>query len=205
MANRTGPVGDLYMVMPRSAHSIQDELLVLAAQAGDGPAFEALLRRWLPALRRHAERLTGDRAAAEDVTQEACVAIARGLARVDDPALAGAWMLRIVTHKAADWLRRGQRDRRLRRSVAQREPRGGAARDQEPLEREDRMARVRAACRDLPLEMRSLVSMYYGEGMTVAAVAAALAVPAGTIKSRLHDAREQVRAFLERSANDPGG
>src|SRR5688572_29004634 len=97
--------------MTRSFETIQDEILVLAAQAGDAAAFEAILRRWLPVMRRHAARLTGDAVAAEDVAQEACLALVSALAHLHDPARAHGWMLRIVTHKAADWVRRRRRDR----------------------------------------------------------------------------------------------
>jgi len=186
--------------MVRSADTIHGESLVLAAQTGEIAAFEGLLRRWLPIMRRHAERLTGDGTAAEDVSQESCLAVARGLRRLDDPALADAWMLRIVTNKAADWVRRRQRDRRLRQAIENREPRSTCGDSHGDLESGDRAARIRAACRGLPVELRAVVSLYYGEGLTVAAVAAALGVPAGTIKSRLHDARAQVRAFLEGSS-----
>lgn len=195
--------GDCGRAMTRSLENIEDEMLVLRAQAGDAGAFEALLRRWLPVIRRHASRLTGEvgvGGAGEDVAQEACLALAAGLRGLHDPARAYGWMLRIVTNKAADWVRRRGRERELRRGLEAREPRGGGGDDL--LERAasgERAEMIRAACARLPMEMRALVSLYYGEGLSVGALAEVMGVPGGTVKSRLHEAREQLRAMLERS------
>jgi len=185
--------------MPRSSDIVQIENLVLAAQGGDATAFESVLRAWLPVMRRHALRLTGDATAADDVVQEACLAIVGGLGCLDDPARAHGWMLRIVTNKAADWIRRRRRERRLSNSIRDREPRGGPNDRSGEAETGDRGAMIRVACLRLPLELRAVVSLYYGEGLSVAAVAAAVGVPTGTVKSRLHDARDQLKETVERS------
>lgn len=186
--------------MTRSFDTIQDEMLVLAAQAGNTEAFETLLRRWLPAMRRHAARLTGDAAAAEDVTQDCCVALIGGLRHLNDPARAYGWMLRIVTNKAADWVRRRQRDRELTRTVQNLEPRPVPGDLQSRAESREQAAIIRAACMHLSIDLRALVSLYYGEGMSVAVIAEGLGVPAGTVKSRLHEARAQLKAILERNS-----
>ena len=205
--------GDCDRAMTRSLENIEDEMLVLRAPAGDAGAFEALLRRWLPVIRRHASRLTGEGGmggAAEDVAQEACLALAAGLRSLHDPARAYGWMLRIVTNKAADWVRRRGRERELRRGLESREPRGGARAGGEGGDAGDlleqaasreRAEMIRAACGQLPMDLRALVSLYYGEGLPVGAVAEVMGVPGSTVKSRLHEAREQLRAILERSTS----
>jgi len=186
--------------MTRSFDTIQDEILVLAAQAGDRGAFEALLRRWLPVMRRHAVRLTGDAAAADDVCQEACLALVAGLKGLRDPATAHGWMLRIVTHKAADWVRRRRRDRQLVQTIRNREPSAAPSDSLCEGDSQERAALIRAACLHLPTDLRAVVSLFYGEGMSVAMIAAGLGVPVGTIKSRLHEARAQLKALLERGS-----
>ena len=57
-----------------------DEALIRAAQAGDAQAFEQLLERHYETLYRFAYKWCGNRADAEDVTQQACVKLARALA-----------------------------------------------------------------------------------------------------------------------------
>lgn len=185
--------------MPRSLDTIQDELLILAAQDGDAQAFESLVRRWLPVMRRHALRLTDNPDAADDVTQETCLALVGALKRLHDPAHAYGWMLRIVTHKSADWVRRRRRDRHLIRTAQNREPPASPSDHKTDSEQHERAALLRAACMNLPTSLRALVSLYYGEGMSVALIAELLGVPPGTIKSRLHDARAQLKALLERN------
>jgi len=186
--------------MPRSFKTIQDEILVLRAQAGDAAAFEAIVRRWLPIMRRHAARLTGDAQAVEDVCQEASLALVGALTHLHDPARAHGWMLRIVTHKAADWVRRQRRDRQLTRTIQNREPRAVPSDLLSESESHERAALIRAACFHLPTDLRAVVSLYYGEGMSVAVIAEGLGAPSGTIKSRLHEARAQLKALLERNS-----
>ena len=101
--------------MTRTHEDIQDELLVLQCQEGDGDALKALIARWQPRLARLAWRLTGESEAARDVVQDAWLAIVRGLKRLDDPARFRWWAYRIVTNKCADWIRR----RSVRRIAAQ--------------------------------------------------------------------------------------
>jgi RNA polymerase sigma-70 factor (ECF subfamily) len=188
--------------MTRSSDTIQDEMLVLGAQAGDIAAFEALLRRWLPVIRRHAARLTGETAAAEDVVQEACLALAAGLRQLHDPARAYGWVLRIVTNKSADWIRQRRRDRELTRTIQNREPRTVTSDLLSEAELHERTALIRSACMRLPIDLRSLVSLYYGEGMPVSLIAEELEIPTGTVKSRLHEARAQLRIILERNSHE---
>lgn len=152
-------------------------------------------------MRRHAARLTGDAGTAEDVCQEACLALVGAMARLKDPARAHGWMLRIVTHKAADWVRRRTRDRELTRTLQNREPRSVPSDLQMESESHEQAALIRAACLHLPTDLRAVVSLYYGEGLSVAVIAEILDAPTGTIKSRLNEARAQLKALLERNAS----
>jgi RNA polymerase sigma factor (sigma-70 family) len=197
------PLSDLTETM-RSFDRIQLELLVLEAQLGDVAAFGELLRSWLPVMTRHAYRLTGDRDGAADVTQEACLAITRGLRRLDDPARFESWTLRIVTNKAADWVRRRQRQRRLQESLESREPRPPASdlHSRGETSEAERLELIQRALAQLPHEMRAVISLHYGEGLSVANMALALDVPPGTVKSRLHHARRRLRELVGRGFNE---
>lgn len=185
--------------MMRTFETIEDEILILAAQAGDSAAFEAILQRWLPIMRRHAARLTGDSIAAEDVAQEACLALVGALSHLQDPARARGWMLRIVTHKATDWVRRRQRDRQLTRTLQNREPTSIPSDLQSKNDSHEQAVLIRNACMCLPADLRAVVSLFYGEGMSIVAIADGLGVPVGTIKSRLHAARAELKTLLERN------
>ena len=183
--------------MSRTHEDIQDELLVLQCQEGDGEAMKVLIARWHPRLGRLAWRLTGDRDAAQDIVQDAWLAIVRGLRRLDDPAQFRSWAYRIVTNKCADWTRR----RIVQRSAAE-ELRAAAASDSgsssSDAESTDAVIRIRDALAKLPSEQRAVLSLHYLDGMGVAEIARTLDVPEGTVKSRLYHARSRLKQVLER-------
>lgn len=64
----------------------------------------------------------------------------------------------------------------------------------------DETERVRRAIRLLGAAQREILGLHHGAGLAVADIASMLGVPEGTVKSRLHAARSELRAILERSA-----
>jgi RNA polymerase sigma-70 factor (ECF subfamily) len=185
--------------------AVLDELLVLRSQGGDKNALELLARRWHRRLTAWSYRLTGDVEAAPEVTQEAWLAVVRSLGRLADPATFPAWVHRIVRRKAADWVRRRQRRRRLDDAVrheAEAVPMGrpgAAAASTESDQREADLLRLRQGLATLPDEQRQLLHLFYLEGMGVRQVSRALDIPQGTVKSRLFRARAALKQILEDS------
>ncbi len=183
--------------MCRTPEDIQDELLVLQCQEGDGEALKALIARWQPRFGRLAWRLTREREAARDVVQDTWLAIVRGLRRLDDPARFRTWAYRIVTHKCADWTRR-----RVARRNVERELRDAAAstagRPPKDRDSEDDAGLLREALAALPDDQRAILSLHYLDGMSVREIGRVLDVPQGTVKSRLYHARERLKQALER-------
>ncbi len=155
-------------------------------------ALELLARRWHPRLLRDATYLTGDAEAARDVAQEAWIGIARGVRRLQDPARFRSWAHRIVVHKSRDWIRR---ERAKRRTVQ----RAAADLAEQPAAEQPRddIARLRASLAELPADQRTVLSWFYLEEMSVREIAAALSIPAGTVKSRLYHARNALRSCLK--------
>ncbi len=178
----------------RRREDILDELLVLRCQGGELGAFDLLARRWHPRFESLARRLTGRAEVGADIAQEAWMAIVGGLRRLDDPGRFKSWSYRIVANKCADWIRREQRRRRTAEEAA-REPLPSNESDDEPELHES--GRLRVALRALPAERRALLSMFYLDGLSVAAIARVLDIPAGTVKSRLFHARHHLRRTLE--------
>jgi RNA polymerase sigma-70 factor (ECF subfamily) len=176
----------------RTRGDVVDDLLVLAAQAGDAAAFERLAARWHPRILRHARRLTRDADAAADIAQDTWMAVVRGLGRLRDPSRFGPWALRIAGRRAADWI--GSRAQARTRAAQGEDAPGAAVPD---TSGDERVARLRAAFRTLAAADRLLMTLYYVEGYSVAEAAIILEVPPGTVKSRLFHARERLRAELE--------
>ena len=175
------------------AERILDEYLVASARIGDRKAFALLFRRWNARLIAHAWRLLGNTEAAKDAAQEAWSEIVRGLPRLADTSAFPAWAYRIVSRRCARTTCRASRDRRLREAI-EAEPAAdsneapGAGLDGE---------RIRRAMEGLPPGQRAAIALFHLEELSVAEVAVALDVPAGTVKTRLMNARRKLRAVLE--------
>ncbi|MGQ0589218.1 MAG: RNA polymerase sigma factor [Sphingosinicella sp.] len=168
-----------------------DEYLLVSARAGDRRAFEALARRWQKKLLAHARRLLGDAEGARDAVQEGWLEIVRGLPRLRDERAFPAWAYRIVTRRCAKAIGAAVRGRNV---AAELEAEAGAeAPVQESAHDHDRL---RAAIRALSEEQRAAIALFHFEELSVAEVAVALDVPAGTVKTRLMHARRKLRAAL---------
>lgn len=172
-----------------------DSYLAASARVGNRDAMERLARRWHPKLMAHAYRLTGESDLAADVTQDAWMAIMKGIHGLNDTDAFAAWAFRIVTHRVARMIRHRQRQRA-----------GDAALSREPAPENDPgragetsadVQRVRAAMEKLPRDQRATLGLFYLEGLRVAEIAVALNTAPGTVKTRLMHARRKVRDHLE--------
>jgi RNA polymerase sigma-70 factor (ECF subfamily) len=169
-----------------------DEYLVLSAQGGDRKALNQLARRWHPKLVAHAWRLTGDHELAADAVQSGWSAIIRGVGKLRDAKAFPAWAYRIVSRTCAGEIGRLVRHRELKAAVSA-EPQESVTQPEGPSETN----RLQAAIRQLPAGERAAIALHHFEEMRVAEVAVALAVPVGTVKTRLMNARKKLRAILE--------
>ena len=177
--------------MKNPRDQLLDEMLVMRRQDGSARAMQLLARRWQRRLWRYAMRLTGRDETAWDVTQEAWMAIIKGIRRLQDPAMFATWALRIVRNKSADhWRRVGQR-RRLTEGAADQQRNG------ESSDSDDRSEALRRALRRLSIDRRELLSLRYGQDLNICEIARILGIPPGTVKSRLHHAREELKHKLE--------
>jgi RNA polymerase sigma-70 factor (ECF subfamily) len=180
------------MVMEQTRDQLYEELLVLRCQQGNAGAWDELVEHLQPRLWRYAQALVGEEEASWDVLQEAWLAILKGLRSLKETGAFRSWAHRIVSHKAADWLRKRSRQRLICREMADEAKLPARA----PLALTDEMA-VRMAVDMLPHASRALLALRYGNDLGISEIAAVLEVPEGTVKSRLHRAREALRDLLE--------
>jgi RNA polymerase sigma-70 factor (ECF subfamily) len=172
-----------------------DEELIVATARGDREAFAEIYRRRRPDVYRFAAHMTGDPAAAEDVTQDVFMAVIHE-ARRYDPARAAvvSWLLGIARNHAR---RRLAMDRAL-------DPLTGTAIDNltvssDPisgLARERQIATLRKALRALPVAYREAVVLCDLQQLTYADAAAALGCALGTVRSRLHRGRAMLGSLV---------
>lgn len=171
---------------------VADELLVLHAQAGDRKALALLANRWERRLLLHAMRLTNHPDGAREITQETWLAITRSIGSLNDRASFRAWAYSIVRRKAADWIRRRQRDRSLK-SLPPNQPAPAPRDNDNPITR---------ALATLSPDDRELITLHHVEGLGLLELADVFAVPTGTIKSRLFAARARLREAVGHSTKE---
>jgi len=167
-----------------------DEYQVLLAQDGDRRAFELLYKRWHPRLLRFAFRQIGNADAAKDVMQDAALTIAKNIGRVKDPSRFSSWAYTIVRRRAADYIARAVKNRRLVSEMAELPPATETVSLDEQLSLKQGLAK-------LPPTDRMILSLFYTDGMTGAEIAAGMGIPIGTVKSRLFAARAKLKSIYQ--------
>lgn len=180
---------------------------LLACRRGDETACEQLVRRYQDLALRTAYLLTNHRQAAEDVAQNAFLNTFRHLRAFDAERPFRPWFLAILTNEARMYLR-GQRRRPavpLLLDAGQDEPPALRQADEllAGLVRDDERARVRAALAALDEPLRTTAVLYYFNDLSVDEIADATGAPVGTVKSRLHGARQRLRRALAPPADAP--
>ena len=172
--------------MNKEITDIEDQLLVMDAQDGDSEAMEKLVRRWQERLWKYAYRLTSDNQAAWDVTQQSWIGIIKGLRKLNDPANFKPWAYRITTNKAANWIKKKNKERKL--SI------------DDIDEREQKVQKeigIKELLDKIDIKKRAVLDMYYFEELSVSQISTALKIPKGTVKSRLANARNELKIIWQ--------
>jgi RNA polymerase sigma-70 factor (ECF subfamily) len=183
--------------------SADDHRLIADCLKGDASAFGALVRRHQDRLYHTVFRLVGNAEDAQDVVQEAFLSAFQSLDGFKGDALFFTWLYRIAVNTAIS-LKRKQRV--LLRIDGGRNGQGGVepldpsdlSRPGHALEQAEQEGRVRRALCRLSPEHRAVLVMKDMEGQKYEAMAEVLKVPIGTIRSRLHRARLELRELLEK-------
>jgi RNA polymerase sigma-70 factor (ECF subfamily) len=171
---------------------LSEAALVRAAQRGSEAAVAELFDRHWGAAYRAALLVTGDRAAAEDIAQEAFLAALRALPSFDLRRPLRPWLHRIVVNRAIDW----SRARALRHEVgaeAAGEVVADAGRAGAPQLGDD----VTAALMSLGEEQRAVVVLRYVLELTPGEIGRMLGLPRGTVNSRLRRGLDALGDVIE--------
>jgi RNA polymerase sigma-70 factor (ECF subfamily) len=166
--------------------------LVERAQRGDAQAFEALLRGRLDGLFRRAWAILGNEADARDATQEACLSAWRQLPRLRDVAAFDAWLARVLVNACRMHLRKRGRIREVAITPMVDPPAPSRA----GPDAVDEIDAITSAFEQLDADARALLVMHHLQHRPLTEIAAALGIPVGTGKSRLHRARAALEAAL---------
>jgi RNA polymerase sigma-70 factor, ECF subfamily len=181
-----------------SLHELADEELMQLVQRGEARAFEVLYDRHCGVAFSLAYRMCGARAAAEDVVQEAFLAMWRSGARYDRTrGSVRTWALGIVHNRAIDALRRSTvHDRRRASDEGIEERFESGERTDVEVARRDEAREVRSALDGLPAEQLRVIELAYFGGFSHSEIAAMLDAPVGTVKGRMRLGLAKMREAL---------
>ena len=179
---------------------------VARARQGDHEAFRVLVERHQARVQGLALRVLRDPEQARDAVQDAFLKAYRSLTRFEGRSSFYTWLYRLTMNVCLDLRRRDRSDRHVEWDDARRvelpaeeikdsESSGMYAPADAAFRRELR-EQVAAAIDRLPEAARETLVLREVEGLSYAEIAAALEVPKGTVMSRLHYARRQVRKLL---------
>jgi RNA polymerase sigma-70 factor, ECF subfamily len=167
-----------------------EEALIERCRTGDDVAFGELVERYKHLVYGMVWRLTSDRSRTDDLAQEVFLKVFRGLPYFRGEARLSTWIFRIVSNVCAQ-------DRAQRKTETPtdsvREP-GAADAAFAELELRDRLDKAIA---QLPENYRLLIAAHYLEGVQYEALAEALDIPIGTVKTHLYRAKRRLRELLQ--------
>lgn len=165
--------------------------LVLAARSGDAAAFASLVHAETPAAYRLALSIVRSPAEAEDAVQEAFLRAWRDIGKLREAELWPAWFRRLTVRSALDQTRRRPRVREVDLELATDVP--GVELAVHPADRLELLA----AFDRLSPDDRAILALRFYADLDIPDAAAALGIPLGTAKSRLHRALGRLREQLE--------
>ncbi len=175
--------------------------LIAAAQQGDAPAYGLLVRRYQNRLCSSLSYVCGSFSDAQDATQEAFIRAYTKLSTYSGASGFYTWLYRIAMNAAISEMRK-----RKSRSLCEQShsPREGLGREQtdspdERLLRAERVELVRKALNSLGDEYRAILVLREIENCEYGEISTILQIPLGTVRSRLHRARLELRSRLAAS------
>jgi RNA polymerase sigma factor (sigma-70 family) len=173
---------------------LTDEWMVVRCQLGERQAFDELVARWQRPLWRYARQLADSDAAADDAIQDIWLRVLRGIARLRDGAKLRPWLFGIAHRVLMDRLRAQYKLPLVSDTDVDLETQ--AAPGDDALDLEVELAALRDGLARLPTLECEVLTLFYLQELSLDEVAQVLAVPVGTVKSRLHRARCQLRHQL---------
>lgn len=173
-----------------------DRELIDKLQRGDLDALGALYDRHHKRVFRTALGITNDWDAASDLLQDVFLRVYRFAGHIDSDRPLEPWLYRVTANLSYTWLRREKRWYRYLLEFGEWFHRDGRPGPQRQVELDEQAARVREAVSSLPFSQRVVVVLFYLNDLPVEEIAEILEIPEGTVKSRLHYARNTLRKRL---------
>jgi RNA polymerase sigma-70 factor, ECF subfamily len=170
----------------------QFEWLALRCQTGDPSAFVDLIEVMERPLLYYATSLTGNQDAALDVLQDVWFKVVRSIRSLKDPAALRPWLYAITHGLAVDRVRRD-----YKRDKAQQAHLDESLEIEEPSFDEEDAAAIHKALSLLGVKHREVLVLHFLQDLSILEIANVVGCSEGTVKSRIHYAKRQMKQILE--------
>jgi RNA polymerase sigma-70 factor (ECF subfamily) len=169
-----------------------EQALVIRCQARDDAAFEELVEMFQKRISYYVERLVGDRHDADDVVQDVWVDVYRSISRLRSPGAFRVWLYRIARDKVYSMFR--SRSRWMKPVDDAEIPADGP---EEPAFSADDAARIHEGLEKLQPPQREVLVLRFIEDMSYEEIAGATGCRLGTVRSRIHYAKQALRKNMK--------
>jgi len=182
----------------------EDIQLVARARLGDERAFRALVEKYQRAVFSICLRMVRNRDEATDLAQESFIKVFASLDRYNPAYAFSSWLFKITSNLCIDHLRK----RRVptfamdepvdgEKGEIQRQYESPDPNPEETFSRSEKMRKLEAAIARLPEHYRIMLVLRHQEDLSYEEIADTLSIPLGTVKARIHRAREMLKGILD--------
>ena len=187
-------------MMPRGPDDIRDELLVLRCRRGDLEAWDELVRRYNGPLFYYVRRMVDADEPAAQLLQEAWVKVLESLCTLREGSRLAPWLYSLTRNVVMSHYRERYASRETNDNETLQEQ---IAEPDSDTNRFEDAERVHLGLTRIGWAEREILTLHFLDDLSVAEIATVLGIPPGTVKSRLHRARSELRQVLELEARDP--
>jgi len=186
------------MAMMLDEGEASDSELIGQAKGGDRGAFGRLVERHYDFIYRVAYRWCGRKADAEDIAQDVCVRIGRAIRDYRGGGAFTTWLYALTLNAARDHARKSAREGAKVQAYGVHALITGEA----PEEPDGQAEALWGAVRQLPDKQRDAVLFVYGEGLSHAAAAEAMAISEATVSWHIHEAKKRLKVLMRAAGED---
>ena len=189
---------DQVLIYRKHGESADESALIRRLHTGDVKALGALFERYRALVYRTALAITRDEHTAEDILQECFLRVYTYATSIDPERPLRPWLYRVTVNLAYD--RSARRPVRPLDDVIEwlADLAGALPAPDDRAEEKELLRTVREVIAELPTAHRAVIVLHYLENLSLEEIAQVMELPLGTVKSRLHYARERLREMLAR-------
>lgn len=172
---------------PYSMTEAELEILVLAVKSGNADAFTRLYQHFNLPMRKYAIARVNDLMVADDLVQNVWLKISKRVVTLNDVSLFRSWLYKALRWEIIDWARQSSKELVTNDFVEE------CSDDMTPKQ----TSYALPALKKLNENERDTAELFYLNDLSVREISLIVGVPVGTVKSRLHRAREQLKQHMD--------